>query len=187
MFPRASKRRRATCRKHGSDALEQHARAGEQSAAQNQSALTAAAASFEQHAASLVQSVDRSHADLRVELAQHARRAPRDMERRARHDRRLVARAMAADERGGGGSSEGHLRRARADRARHVRAIAGARERDHRGDRAARAGGIGSAEGGRRSRRRNASEALRFDGPRHRDARRTQPPARHASKHCSMP
>jgi hypothetical protein len=54
------------------DALEQHARAGEQSAAQNQSALTAAAASFERHAASLVQSVDRSHADLRVELAQHA-------------------------------------------------------------------------------------------------------------------
>lgn len=54
------------------DALEQHARAGEQSAAQNQSALTAAAASFERHAASLVQSVDRSHADLRVELARHA-------------------------------------------------------------------------------------------------------------------
>ncbi|KAK45762.1 membrane protein [Caballeronia jiangsuensis] len=53
------------------DALEQHTRAGEQSAAQNQSALTAAAASFERHAASLVQSVDRSHADLRVELAQH--------------------------------------------------------------------------------------------------------------------
>ncbi|GJH24809.1 DUF802 domain-containing protein [Caballeronia novacaledonica] len=54
------------------DALEQHARASEQSAAQNQNALTAAAASFERHAASLVQSVDRSHADLRVELAQHA-------------------------------------------------------------------------------------------------------------------
>lgn len=54
------------------DALEQHARAGEQSAAQNQSALTAAAASFERHAASLVQSVDRSHANLRVELARHA-------------------------------------------------------------------------------------------------------------------
>jgi hypothetical protein len=55
-----------------SDALAQHARASEQSAAQNQNALTAAAASFERHAASLVQSVDRSHADLRVELAQHA-------------------------------------------------------------------------------------------------------------------
>jgi hypothetical protein len=54
------------------DALEQHARTSEQSAAQNQNALTAAAASFERHAASLVQSVDRSHADLRVELAQHA-------------------------------------------------------------------------------------------------------------------
>ncbi|CAL8478315.1 DUF802 domain-containing protein [Caballeronia sp. S22] len=54
------------------DALEQHARASEQSAAQNQNALTAAAASFERHAASFVQSVDRSHADLRVELAQHA-------------------------------------------------------------------------------------------------------------------
>ncbi|MDR5746188.1 DUF802 domain-containing protein [Caballeronia sp. LZ029] len=54
------------------DALEQHGRAGEQSAAQNQSALTAAAASFERHAASLVQSVDRSHADLRAELARHA-------------------------------------------------------------------------------------------------------------------
>ncbi|MBC8636491.1 DUF802 domain-containing protein [Caballeronia sp. EK] len=55
-----------------SDALAQHARASEQSAAQNQNALTTAAASFERHAASLVQSVDRSHADLRVELAQHA-------------------------------------------------------------------------------------------------------------------
>lgn len=54
------------------DALEQHARTSEQGAAQNQNALTAAAASFERHAASLVQSVDRSHADLRVELAQHA-------------------------------------------------------------------------------------------------------------------
>ncbi|WP_033536190.1 MULTISPECIES: DUF802 domain-containing protein [Caballeronia] len=52
------------------DALAQHARASEQAAAQNQNALTTAAASFEQHAAALVQSVDRSHADLRAELAQ---------------------------------------------------------------------------------------------------------------------
>ncbi|WP_250516722.1 DUF802 domain-containing protein [Caballeronia sp. INDeC2] len=53
------------------DALAQHARANEQAAAQNQNALTTAAASFERHAASLVQSVDRSHAELRTELAQH--------------------------------------------------------------------------------------------------------------------
>jgi len=53
------------------DALAQHARASEQTAAQNENALTTAAASFERHAASLVQSVDRSHADLRAELAQH--------------------------------------------------------------------------------------------------------------------
>ncbi|WP_321797875.1 DUF802 domain-containing protein [Caballeronia sp. J97] len=53
-----------------SDALAQQARANEQTAAQNQNALTAAAASFEGHAAALVQSVDRSHADLRAELAQ---------------------------------------------------------------------------------------------------------------------
>ncbi|MFM0322558.1 DUF802 domain-containing protein [Caballeronia glebae] len=53
-----------------SDALAQHARANEQAAAQNQNALTTATASFGQHAAALVQSVDRSHADLRAELAQ---------------------------------------------------------------------------------------------------------------------
>jgi uncharacterized protein Yka (UPF0111/DUF47 family) len=52
------------------DALAQQARAGEHTAEQNQQALTNAAASFAQHAASLVQSVDRSHADLRAELAQ---------------------------------------------------------------------------------------------------------------------
>jgi len=52
------------------DALAQHARASEQTATQNQSALTNATASFERHAASLVQSVDRSHADLRAELAE---------------------------------------------------------------------------------------------------------------------
>ncbi|SAK45632.1 chemotaxis protein [Caballeronia pedi] len=52
------------------DALAQHTRASDQAAAQNQNALTSAATSFEQHAASLVQSVDRSHAALRAELAQ---------------------------------------------------------------------------------------------------------------------
>ncbi|SAK44904.1 chemotaxis protein [Caballeronia hypogeia] len=52
------------------EALAQHARANEQAAERNQNALSVAAASFEQHAASLVQAVDRSHADLRVELAE---------------------------------------------------------------------------------------------------------------------
>lgn len=47
------------------DALAQHVRASEQAAAQNQGALTAAVASFEEHAASLVHSVDqRSEARL---------------------------------------------------------------------------------------------------------------------------
>ncbi|SAK55293.1 chemotaxis protein [Caballeronia fortuita] len=53
------------------EALAEHARANEQTASQNENALTAATARFEEHAAALVQSVDRSHADLRAELAQH--------------------------------------------------------------------------------------------------------------------
>ncbi|WP_061159113.1 DUF802 domain-containing protein [Caballeronia temeraria] len=52
------------------DALAQHASASEQAAAQNQHALRTATATFEQHAAALVQTVGRSHADLRAELAQ---------------------------------------------------------------------------------------------------------------------
>ncbi|WP_395062239.1 DUF802 domain-containing protein [Paraburkholderia silvatlantica] len=49
-------------------ALEQQARAGETLAAGNQQALAAAAATFEQHSASLLRAVDESHADLQTKL-----------------------------------------------------------------------------------------------------------------------
>jgi hypothetical protein len=51
------------------DALAQQGSAGETLAAQHEKALNAASANFEQHAASLVNSMYRSQADLRAELA----------------------------------------------------------------------------------------------------------------------
>ncbi|MEM5432942.1 DUF802 domain-containing protein [Cupriavidus oxalaticus] len=53
------------------EALSQHARTGEKLAADNQQALAAATAAFEQHAASLVRTVGQSHADLQAGLASH--------------------------------------------------------------------------------------------------------------------
>ena len=49
-------------------ALEQQERAGEKLAAGNQQALATAAATFEQHSASLLRAVDESHADLQTKL-----------------------------------------------------------------------------------------------------------------------
>ncbi|AJG22604.1 DUF802 domain-containing protein [Cupriavidus basilensis] len=51
------------------NALSQHERVSEKLAGDNQHALAAAAATFEQHAASLVRTVGQSHADLQAELA----------------------------------------------------------------------------------------------------------------------
>jgi hypothetical protein len=51
------------------EALTQQERAGEKLAAHNQQALTTAAATFEQHAAALLQAVTHSHAGLQAELA----------------------------------------------------------------------------------------------------------------------
>ncbi|WP_345816019.1 DUF802 domain-containing protein [Paraburkholderia sp. PREW-6R] len=59
------------------DALSRQQLAGAKLASDNQQALAAAAATFEQHAASLVQAVGRSHADWQIELA------ARDQERLA--------------------------------------------------------------------------------------------------------
>ncbi|MDT4800734.1 hypothetical protein FQZ97_334290 [compost metagenome] len=53
------------------EALSQHARMGEKLAADNQQALAAATAAFEQQAASLVRTVGQSHADLQSGLASH--------------------------------------------------------------------------------------------------------------------
>ncbi len=53
------------------EALSQHARTGEKLAADNQRALAAATAAFEQQAASLVRTVGQSHADLQAGLASH--------------------------------------------------------------------------------------------------------------------
>ncbi|MHA7682517.1 DUF802 domain-containing protein [Cupriavidus sp. PET2-C1] len=52
-----------------SNALSQHERVSEKLAGDNQHALAAAAATFEQHSASLVRTVGQSHADLQAELA----------------------------------------------------------------------------------------------------------------------
>jgi hypothetical protein len=52
-----------------SDALSRQERAGEKLALDNQQALTAAAATFEQHSASLLRGVGQSHVDLQIELA----------------------------------------------------------------------------------------------------------------------
>jgi Domain of unknown function (DUF802) len=52
-----------------SEALAQQERAGEKLAANNQQALATAAATFEQHSASLLRSVGQSHADLQTTLA----------------------------------------------------------------------------------------------------------------------
>ncbi|WP_277185229.1 DUF802 domain-containing protein [Caballeronia sp. BR00000012568055] len=60
------------------DALTQQTQAGETLAAQHEKALNKASANFEHHAASLLNSMDRSHADLRTELA-------------ANHEARLTA------------------------------------------------------------------------------------------------
>ncbi|MBB1634759.1 DUF802 domain-containing protein [Cupriavidus sp. UME77] len=51
------------------NALSQHERVSEKLAGDNQHALAAAAATFEQHSASLVRTVGQSHADLQAELA----------------------------------------------------------------------------------------------------------------------
>ncbi|MFJ1255149.1 DUF802 domain-containing protein [Cupriavidus sp. CuC1] len=51
------------------DALSQHEQVSEKLASNNQQALAAAAATFEQQSASLVRTVDQSHADLQAELA----------------------------------------------------------------------------------------------------------------------
>jgi len=51
------------------NALSQHERTSEKLAGDNQHALAAAAATFEQHSASLVRTVGQSHADLQAELA----------------------------------------------------------------------------------------------------------------------
>jgi hypothetical protein len=53
------------------EALSQHARTGEKLAADNQQALAAATAAFEQQAVSLVRTVGQSHADLQAGLASH--------------------------------------------------------------------------------------------------------------------
>ncbi|TDF66724.1 DUF802 domain-containing protein [Cupriavidus sp. L7L] len=53
------------------EALSQQARTGEKLAADNQQALAAATAAFEQQAASLVRTVGQSHADLQAGLASH--------------------------------------------------------------------------------------------------------------------
>jgi len=50
-------------------ALSQQTRVGEKLASHNQEALAAVAATFEQHAASLLRTVDQSHADLQAKLA----------------------------------------------------------------------------------------------------------------------
>ncbi|SAL42010.1 chemotaxis protein [Caballeronia peredens] len=50
------------------DALAQQTQSAAQLAAQNEQALTAASATFEQHAASLLRSMDRAHGELRAEL-----------------------------------------------------------------------------------------------------------------------
>ena len=50
-------------------ALDRHSEVAEKLAADNQQALTTAAAAFEQHSASLLQKLDQSHADLQTALA----------------------------------------------------------------------------------------------------------------------
>jgi Domain of unknown function (DUF802) len=72
-----------------SDALSRQERAGEKLALDNQQALTAAAATFEQHSASLLRGVGQSHVDLQIELA------ARDEERLAAWTDKLGSMATA--------------------------------------------------------------------------------------------
>ncbi len=80
-----------TAAKHVADiwdqALSRQARVGENLADHNQRALTAAAAAFEQHSASLLRAMNHSHADLQAELAS------RDQQRLAAWTESLAAMA----------------------------------------------------------------------------------------------
>jgi hypothetical protein len=225
-----------------SEALARQEQVSEKLASHNEHALAAAAASFEQHSASLLRTVGESHAGLQTELASRdeqrlagwtetlgsiattlsreweqagARTASRQQEicetlaQTARDisaqtqahasntiaeiDRLVQAaseapkaaanlqaelasrdqqRLAAWTETLGSMAPAGGLRHAGADRTRHLGPDPGAREQHHRGDLAAGASRLGSAEGRSRSRRRTAPEALREHGPRHRHAGR---------------